>query len=79
MARIGGVDLPRNKRGAIALTYIYGIGRTTALNILAQAGVDEHAKVETWSDDNIREISRIVSTEFKTKETSREDNASNFK
>jgi len=66
MARIGGVDLLRNKRGAIALTYIYGIGRTTALNILAQAGVDEHAKVETWSDDNIREISRIVSTEFKT-------------
>jgi len=65
MARIGGVDLPRNKRGAIALTYIYGIGRTTALNILAKAGVDEHAKVETGSDDNIRELSCIFSSDFK--------------
>jgi small subunit ribosomal protein S13 len=65
MARIGGVDLPRNKRGVIALTYIYGIGSTKAANILAQAEVDESTKVQDWSDENIRIISGIVQTEHK--------------
>lgn len=66
MARIAGVDLPRNKRGVIGLTYIFGIGRSTAKDILAKAGIDESVKVENWSDDNIREISRIIQTEYKT-------------
>ena len=64
MARIAGVDLPRNKRGVISLTYIYGIGRSRAAEILAEAGVDENAKVDDWSDDNIRTISAIVQNEY---------------
>ncbi|HKK74430.1 MAG TPA: 30S ribosomal protein S13 [Saprospiraceae bacterium] len=64
MARIGGVDLPRNKRGVISLTYIFGIGRSRAAEILAEAGVDENTKVDDWSDDNIRTISAIVQNEY---------------
>lgn len=66
MARIAGIDLPRNKRGVISLTYIYGVGRSTAKYVLDKAGISEDTKVEDWTDDNIREISRIVTTEFKT-------------
>ncbi|MEY4902538.1 MAG: ribosomal protein [Bacteroidota bacterium] len=65
MARIAGVDLPRNKRGVIALTYIYGVGRSTARKILDKAGVNESTKVLDWNDDNIRTISRIVADEYK--------------
>jgi small subunit ribosomal protein S13 len=64
MARIAGVDLPRNKRGIISLTYIYGIGSSRAAEILAEAGVDENTKVIDWSDDNIRTISAIVQNEY---------------
>ena len=60
MARIAGIDLPRNKRGVISLTYIYGIGLSSAAKILAQAGIDENTKVQDWTDDNIREISSII-------------------
>ena len=49
MARIAGIDLPKNKRGVIGLTYIYGIGRSTAENILAEAGIDESVKVQDWN------------------------------
>ncbi len=66
MARIAGVDLPRNKRGLIGLTYIYGIGRSTAQAILEKAGIDINAKVEQWTDENIKAISRIISEEYKT-------------
>lgn len=65
MARIAGIDLPRNKRGLIALTYIYGVGRSTAAKILASAGVDENTKVSDWNDENIRSISKIVADEYK--------------
>jgi small subunit ribosomal protein S13 len=65
MARIAGVDLPRNKRGVIALTYVYGIGRSTAEKILAQAGVDESIKTNDWNDDNIRTISKIIADDLK--------------
>jgi small subunit ribosomal protein S13 len=51
MARISGIDLPKNKRGVIGLTYIYGIGRSTSQKILAEAGVDEKIKVQDWDDD----------------------------
>lgn len=64
MARIGGVDLPRNKRGVISLTYIFGIGRSRAAEILAEAGVDENTKVDDWTDDNIRTISAIVQNDY---------------
>ena len=60
MARIAGVDLPRNKRGVIGLTYIYGIGRSKAAQILDELGIDEHTKVQDWTDDNIKEISKMI-------------------
>ena len=65
MARIAGIDLPRNKRGVIGLTYIYGIGRTSARQILAAASVSEDTKVSEWNDENIKTISRIVGDEYK--------------
>ena len=66
MARLAGVDLPRHKRGVISLTYIYGIGPTSARNILAKAGVDESTKVDQWTDENIKAISIILGDEYKT-------------
>ncbi len=64
MARISGVDLPRRKRGVIALTYIYGIGDTRAKEILAKAGVDPNMKVEDWDEESVRTITLIVQNEF---------------
>ena len=60
MARIAGVDLPKNKRAVIALTYIYGIGRSRAKEILAKAGVDEDKKVKDWDDTDIAGIRREI-------------------
>jgi small subunit ribosomal protein S13 len=65
MARIAGIDLPRNKRGVIGLTYIYGVGRSSAKEILLKAGVSEDKKIIDWDDDNIKTISRIVNDEYK--------------
>lgn len=56
MARIAGIDLPKNKRGVIGLTYIYGIGRSRAKSILDAAGVDENVKVQDWNDDQLGAI-----------------------
>ena len=56
MARIAGIDIPNNKRGAIALTYIFGIGRNRALEILANAKVDENIKVQDWTDEQIAHV-----------------------
>ncbi len=63
MARIVGVDLPKNKRGEIGLTYIYGIGRSTARTILEKAGVDYDTKVKDWSDDQVASIRNIIASE----------------
>jgi small subunit ribosomal protein S13 len=60
MARIAGVDLPNNKRGEIGLTYIFGIGRSTARKILAQAGVNYDKKVTDWNDDELASIRSII-------------------
>ena len=65
MARIAGIDLPRNKRGIISLQYIYGIGASRAKNILEQASISEQVKVQDWTDDNVMNISRIVQEQFK--------------
>jgi small subunit ribosomal protein S13 len=65
MARIAGIDLPKNKRGVIGLTYIYGIGKSTAAQILSEAGVDESTKVDQWTDDNIKFISKYIQDNFK--------------
>ena len=56
MARIAGIDLPKNKRGVIGLTYIYGIGRSTSAKILKSSGVDENIKVQDWNDDQLGAI-----------------------
>jgi small subunit ribosomal protein S13 len=61
MARISGIDIPRNKRGVIALTYVYGIGRSRAADILSQASVSEDKRVQDWSDDEITKIREIIS------------------
>ena len=65
MARIAGVDLPRDKRGVVSLTYIYGIGDSKAASILAKAKIDEETKVQDWTDDNIRSIASIIQEEYK--------------
>ena len=62
MARIAGVDIPKQKRGVISLTYIFGIGRTRAIEILMSAGVDESVKVSDWSDSDISKIREAVSS-----------------
>jgi len=61
MARIAGIDIPKNKRGVIALTYIFGIGKSRASEILAKAGVSEDTKVQEWNDDQISAIRDAVS------------------
>ena len=63
--RIVGVDLPQNKRGVIALTYIFGIGKSRAEMILNKAGGNHDTKVQDWTDDNASEIRRVISEEFK--------------
>ena len=65
MARIVGVDLPKNKRGEIGLTYIYGIGRSTANMILQEAGVDKEIMVKDWTDDQITNIRKVVNEKYK--------------
>lgn len=60
MARIAGIDLPKNKRGVIGLTYIYGIGLSSSQKILAKAGIDENIKVNDWNDDQLAAIRGII-------------------
>jgi small subunit ribosomal protein S13 len=63
--RIVGVDLPQNKRGEIALTYIFGIGRSSANKILAEAGVDRDIKVKDWTDDQAGKVREIIGAQYK--------------
>ena len=65
MARIAGIDLPKNKRGEIGLTYIYGIGRSTSRKILTRAEVNLDTKVKDWTDDDINKIRSLISNEIK--------------
>jgi small subunit ribosomal protein S13 len=65
MARIVGVDLPKNKRGEIGLTYIFGIGRSSAQEILDEAGVDRNAKVQDWNDDQVGSIRKVINESYK--------------
>ena len=65
MARIAGVDLPKNKRGEIGLTYIFGIGRSSAKKILSQNGIDVNIKVQDWTDDQIAAIRATIAEEYK--------------
>ena len=65
MARIAGVDLPNNKRGEIGLTYIFGIGRSTARKILSQLEIDFDTKVGEWNDEQISGIRSVIANEYK--------------
>ncbi len=79
MARIVGVDLPRNKRGEVGLTYIYGVGRSTARKVLDEAGVDRNAKVEEWTDEQINSIRRILNEKYKLEGELRSETQMNIK
>lgn len=65
MARIAGIDIPQNKRGEIALTYIFGIGRSNAQKILIEAGIDLSKKVQDWTDEEANKIRAIISENHK--------------
>ena len=79
MARIAGIDLPKNKRGEIGLTYIYGIGRSTARFILTKANVDFDKKVQEWDDNDLTAIRTIISDEIKTEGALRSEVQMNIK
>ncbi len=79
MARIAGIDLPRNKRGVVSLTYVYGIGRSTAEKILTKAGVDWNKKVQDWDDDEQNAIRNIINDEFKVEGALRSETQMNIK
>lgn len=79
MARIAGIDIPKNKRGVIALTYVYGIGRSTAQKVLAKAGVDENIKVQDWNDEQTGTIRNIITDELTVEGTLRSEIQLNIK
>lgn len=79
MARIAGVDLPKNKRGVIGLTYIYGVGRSTASDILKSAGISEDKKVNEWNDDELAAIRNFISENIKVEGELRSEKQLNIK
>ena len=79
MARIAGVDLPRNKRGIISLTYVFGVGPSRAVEILDRAGVDHNTKVQDWTDENIRTISNLITNDYKVEGDLRTEVQTNIK
>jgi small subunit ribosomal protein S13 len=79
MARIVGVDIPNNKRGEIALTYIYGVGRSRANMVLEKAGVDKNLKVQEWDDDQFAAIRTVINESFKVEGELRSEVQMNIK
>ena len=79
MARIAGIDLPRNKRGVIGLTYIFGIGLSTAKSILAEVCISEDVKVQEWSDDQLTTIRTIINDRIKVEGALRSEVQLNIK
>lgn len=79
MARIAGIDLPKNKRGEIGLTYIYGVGRSTAQYILTKSGIDFNKKVKDWDDDEQAAIRNVITNEFKVEGQLRSEVQMNIK
>lgn len=79
MARIAGIDLPKNKRGEIGLTYIFGIGKATAQRILNDAGIDVNIKVQDWSDDQLAAIRGFINDEIKVEGALRSEVQLNIK
>lgn len=78
MARIAGIDLPKNKRGIIGLTYIFGIGKTTSEKVLNQAGIDVSKRVGDWSDDEVSRIRQVLDN-YKTEGQLRSETQMNIK
>jgi small subunit ribosomal protein S13 len=79
MARISGIDLPKNKRGEIGLTSIYGIGRSTAQRILTEAGIDFNTKVQDWNDEQLATIRGIINDQIKVEGALRSEVQLNIK
>ena len=79
MARVAGVDLPREKRGEVAVTYIYGIGRSTATRILSKANVDPAKKVTAWNDEETARIRELIERELKVEGDLRREISMNVK
>jgi small subunit ribosomal protein S13 len=79
MARIAGVDLPKNKRGEIGLTYIYGIGQATARYILEKSGISLDKKVNQWDDEELNSIRNVITNELKVEGALRSDVQMNIK
>src|SRR5881227_3945676 len=79
MARIAGIDLPRNKRGDIGLSYLFGVGRSAGIKILEQAGVDVNKKVSDWDDDELNRIRTIITSEWKVEGALRSEVQLNIK
>ena len=79
MARIAGIDLPKQKRGEIGLTYIYGIGRSTAQTILTKAGVDWNKKVQDWNDEEQNKIRTVINEGIKVEGALRSEVQMNIK
>ncbi|HAH56991.1 MAG TPA: 30S ribosomal protein S13, partial [Bacteroidales bacterium] len=79
MARIAGIDIPKNKRGEIGLTYIFGIGRSSAQQILREAGVDVNKKVQDWDDDEQNAIRTVINDHFKVEGALRTEVQTNIK
>lgn len=79
MARIAGIDLPKNKRGVIGLTYIYGIGPSRAAQILDQAGINHDKKVSEWNDDEQNAIRNFINANFKVEGALRSETQLNIK
>ena len=79
MARIAGIDLPKNKRGEIGLTYIYGIARSTSRKILNEAGVDLNKKVQDWNDEETTKIRNIITDKYKVEGALRSEVQLNIK
>lgn len=77
--RIVGVDLPQNKRGVIALTYIFGIGRSAAATILAKAGVSEDTKVKDWTDAESAKVREVIGSDYKVEGDLRSEVQMNIK
>lgn len=79
MARIAGIDLPKNKRGVIGLTYIYGLGPSSARKILLESGIDPNKRVSDWSDDELTKIRNIITEKFKVEGNLRSEVQMNIK
>ena len=79
MARISGIDLPKNKRGVIGLTYIFGIGRSTSSKILNEAGISEDKKVNEWNDDELALIRNYITENIKVEGELRSETQINIK